>query len=138
MAEGLLKKMLKERLGEVSKEFHVFSAGLSAFSGYAMEEAFQVMKGEGVDLSNFRSRQLTTRMVEEADLILTMKRSHKYNILVLHREAEGKVFTLKEFSRGTEKPDIADPYGKGMGTYRACAKEIKNSLNKAFEKIIRF
>ena len=67
-----------------------------------------------------------------------MKISHKNNIFTLHREAEGKVFTLKEFSRGTEKPDIADPYGKGMDTYRACAKEIKNSLNKAFEKIIRF
>ena len=35
MAEGLLKKMLKDRLGEASKQVQVLSAGLNAFEGYA-------------------------------------------------------------------------------------------------------
>lgn len=136
MAEGLLKKMLKERLGEASKDFRVLSAGVSAFGGYATAEAIQVMRDEGIDLSNFRSKQLTMRMVEEADLILPMKRSHKFRVLSLNPRAKGRVFTLKEFSGETESVDIADPYGKGIEAYRACANEIKGSLNKAFEKIV--
>jgi len=138
IAEGFLKKMLRDRLGEASEEIQVLSAGLNVFEGYATEEAFQLMRDEGVDLSNFRSRQLTLEMVEKADLILTMQRSHKLHVFALDPRARDKTFTLKEFSEETEKPDIADPYGRGIEAYKACVEEIKRSLNKAFEKILRF
>jgi protein-tyrosine-phosphatase len=138
MAEGLLKKMLRERLGEASKQIRVLSAGLNAFEGYVTGETFQVMREEGVDLSTFRSKQLTLEMVEKADLILTMQRSHKFHVFALDPKARDRTFTLKEFSGENEKPDIVDPYGRGMHAYKACAEEIKDSLNKAFEKILRF
>ena len=138
MAEGFLKKMLRDRLGEASREIQVLSAGLNAFEGYATGETFQVMRDEGVDLSTFRSKQLTLEMVEKADLILTMQRSHKFHVFALDPKARDKTITLKEFSGETEKPGIADPYGGGINAYKACAEEIKGSLNKAFEKILRF
>jgi len=138
IAQGFLKKMLRDRLGEDSKEIQVLSAGLNAFEGYATGETLQVMRDEGMDLSNFRSKQLTLEMVEKADLILTMQRSHKFHVFALDPKAKDKTFTLKEFSGETEKPDIADPYGRGIHAYKACAEEIKGSLNKAFEKILRF
>jgi len=138
IAEGFLKKMLRDRLGEASEEIQVLSAGLNVFEGYATEEAFQLMRDEGVDLSNFRSRQLTLEMVEKADLILTMQRSHKLHVFALDPRARDKTFTLKEFSGETEKPDIADPYGRGIEAYKACAEEIKGGVDKAFEKILRF
>ena len=138
MAEGFLKKMLRDRLGEASKQVQVLSAGLNAFEGYATGETFQVMRDEGVDLSTFRSKQLTLEIIEKADLILTMQTSHKFHVFALDPNARDKTFTLKEFSGETEQPDISDPYGRGLHAYKACTEEIKSSLNKAFEKILRF
>lgn len=138
MAEGFLKKMLRNRLGEASKQVQVLSAGLNVYEGYTTGENFEVMRDEGVDLSNFMSKQLTLEMIEEVDLILTMQRSHKFYVSALDPKARDKTFTLKEFSGETEKPDIYDPYGRGIQAYKACAEEIKVSLNKAFEKILRF
>lgn len=138
MAEGFLKKMLGKRLGEASKQIHVLSAGLNAFEGYATGEAFQMMRDEGVDLSNFGSKQLTLEMVKTADLILTMQRSHKFYVFALDPKARDKTFTMKEFSGENEKQDIVDPYGRGIHAYKACAEEIKGSLDKAFKKILKF
>jgi protein-tyrosine-phosphatase len=136
MAEGLLKKMFSERLGETSKQFSVISAGHNACIGCAPVEAIQVMRDEGVNLSDFQSSQLTPDMVKQSDLILTMKRSHKSRVLMMNPIAKRKVFTLKEFAGETQNFDIDDPYGRGIEAYKICADEIKRSLNKAFDKIV--
>lgn len=133
MAEVLLKKMLLERLSK-AVGIRVLSAGLSAYGGYVTGEAFEVMRKEGVDLSDFRSKPLTEEMVKKADLILTMERLHKNTILSLYPKARGRAFTLKEFAGEATDLDIADPYGRGMKAYEACAEEIKRSLIKAFER----
>jgi protein-tyrosine phosphatase len=48
---------------------------------------------------------------------------------------EGKVFTLKEYA-GYDKDDlnISDPWGGDLSTYRFCAAEI----NECIEKISNF
>ncbi|NIR16829.1 hypothetical protein GWO13_00390, partial [Candidatus Bathyarchaeota archaeon] len=114
------------------------SAGLNAFGGPPTPEAIETMREEGIDISGFRSRQLTEELIEEADLILTMKKHYKDDILSRRPEAKHKVFTLKEFTRETENPDIEDPYGKGLEAYKRCAQEIKQSLAKAYKKIVSF
>jgi len=134
MAEGFLNKLLEKIDKPV--EVEVLSAGLNAFGGSPTPEAMETMREEGIDISGFRSRQLTEELIEEADLILTMKKHYKDDIISRHPEAKHKVFTLKEFAGETENPDIEDPYGKGIGAYRTCAKEIKQSLAKAFKKIV--
>jgi len=134
MAEGFLNRMLDEN--DKTDEVKVISAGLHAFGGSPTGEAIEVMRAEGIDISGYRSKQLTRELIEEADLILTMKKEYKDQIISRHPEFKHKVFTLKEFAGETEDLDIHDPYSEGMKAYEACAKEIKQILTNAFEKII--
>jgi len=64
MAEGFLKKMLKDFNEPVKIE--VLSAGTNAYGGPPTSEAIKVMRGEGIDISSFTSRQLTEELVEKA------------------------------------------------------------------------
>lgn len=136
MAEGFLKKMLREK-GE-SARIRVLSAGLNALGWPPTEEAANVMKMEGIDISGFRSKRLNQELVKEADLVLTMEQSHKDSIISLLPQYADKVFTLKEFAGETEELDINDPYGSGFEAYEACAKEVKLALAKAFDKTIKY
>jgi len=135
MAEGFLNRMLLDE-NDKTDEVKVISAGLHAFGGSPTGEAIEVMRAEGIDVSGYRSRQLTRELIEEADLILTMKKEYKDQIISRHPEFKHKVFTLKEFAGATEDLDIADPYGEGMKAYETCAEEIKQILTNAFEKIV--
>jgi protein-tyrosine-phosphatase len=134
MAEGFLNRMLLDK-NDKPMGIRVLSAGLHAFGGSPTAEAIEVMRAEGINISGYRSRQLTRELIEEADLILTMKKEYKDMIVSRHPEFKHKVFTLKEFAGETEDLDIADPYGEGMKAYETCAEEIKQTLTNAFEKI---
>jgi len=137
MAEGFLKKMLKERIGDNTK-IQVLSAGLNAFGWPLTKEAAEIMKTEGIDFSCFRSKRLNQELVDKADLILTMENSHKVTLLSLLPKHAHKIYTLKEFAGETENLDINDPYGCGLEAYESCAKEIKHTLAKAFDKIVNY
>jgi protein-tyrosine-phosphatase len=94
------------------------------------------MRREGIDISGYRSKRVGKELVDNADLVLAMEKSHKDMLVSLLPQNAHKVFTLKEFAGETEDIDVSDPYGYGLKTYEACAKEIKNTLAKAFDKII--
>lgn len=140
MAEVLLKKMLEE-LGEEYKGIEIISAGTAAADGGpATIHAINVMQEEGLDLSEHKSKRLTSSIINEADLILTMTRRHKEFVISLVPEAENKVFLLKEFADenidiNSDSADIFDPYGYSEEVYRKSAKEIKESLKGIIEKI---
>lgn len=96
MAEALAKKILSETRNEDC--IKVISAGTSAVDGSpAAKEAVAVMDERGIDLTGHRSRPLTTELVREADLILTMTREQKKWVLNFCPSAFGRVFTLKEY-----------------------------------------
>ncbi len=135
MAEGFLNMFLDKNDKPV--EVEALSAGLNAFGGPPTPEAIETMREEGIEISGFSSRQLTEELIEEADLILTMTKHYKDEVLSCHPEAKQKVFTLKEFAEETQNLDIEDPYGEGMEAYKKCAKEIKQSLTKALKKILQ-
>jgi len=100
MAEALFKKML-ENAGEELKGIKVESAGVSAFPNQpASKNAIEAMAKEGIDLNSHRSRQLTKKMIENADIILAMTTNHKRAIIQLDPSAKDKVFTLKEYALG--------------------------------------
>lgn len=139
MAEGFLKKLLRKRLRKkTSVTVNVSSAGLSAVLGGVSGEAVKVMKEKDVDISGHNSRQLTRALIDQADLVLTMKRSHKEQILSMFPYSREKVFTLKEFAGYSEDHDIEDPYGRGLDAYRACAIDIEEAVCKAFPRILKY
>ncbi|MDO9574135.1 MAG: low molecular weight protein arginine phosphatase, partial [Candidatus Contubernalis sp.] len=88
MAQALFQQLVSNQ-GELSR-MEIHSAGLAAYPGDgASEHARQVLKEEGVKVDDHRARTLSPKMVEEADLVLTMTRRHKETILALMPQAEG-------------------------------------------------
>ena len=136
MAEGLLKKRLKE-LGKT--DIVVRSAGTGALQGYPpMAETIKVMEEAGVDLSNFESTSINDELISESDLILAMSTAHRAEIIRRVPEAAAKTFLLREYGRpsaGEEimDPDIPDPIGQPALGYKICLELIKEDIERVAE-----
>lgn len=131
MAEGLLKDMAEKK----GIELNVTSAGIFAFDGQEVSrDAVHVMKEEGIDISQHRARIVHRELLESADLILTMSRSHKRELLRRYDFLNDKVYTLKEYVYQIEE-DIEDPFGRGIEAYREAKEEIKEVLEDIIQKL---
>jgi protein-tyrosine phosphatase len=103
IAEGLLK-------AELGSEIRVESAGLGAQEGHAPHpEAIRLMAERGIDISAFRSRQVTPAMALAADLVLVMDRTQKEWCETLVPSARGRVFLLGCWLPPGQQ-EIEDPY----------------------------
>jgi len=132
LAEGYLKKLLKDK---DSSGVEISSAGLWAIEGNTVEDdAYQVAAENGFDLSNHRSRLLKPEDVKEASIILVMEYLQMREILITYPEAKEKVRLLRSFAPdGAIQPDIDDPYGSGLQSYREFFKQIKESIEGLFK-----
>lgn len=80
--------------------FAVSSAGTHALVGQPMQPlSAEIVHRLGGNADPFVSRQLTTSMVREADLILAMAAEHRSRVLQLEPAALRRTFTLREFAR---------------------------------------
>jgi len=130
MAEALLRQLLARR-GLKGK---VTSAGIAAVPGApAAEQAVQVMREQGLDLTEHEATLLTPDLIREADLILTMTSSHKDAIREMAPGAIEKTFSLPEFVG--EAGDVHDPVGQGVDVYRETAVRLQRLLERALEKL---
>ncbi|MCX7887887.1 MAG: ribose 5-phosphate isomerase B, partial [Verrucomicrobiae bacterium] len=111
-------------------DYRVLSAGLGALDGQpATEAAITVMAEIGLDLSQFRSRALDSRLIEEADYIFTMTRQQQDAIQTFYPAAAEKVFTLREFDEGEIiERDIPDPIGQPIEVYRRTRDQIQQAI----------
>ena len=133
MAEGILKKLVKER----NLNIEVSSAGICAETGtYATYYAISVAKNYDVDLSTHRATNLSEVKIEEIDLVLCMTKSHVQYILENIPNCSNKVFTLKDYVHmNKHSSDIMDPWGYDQSIYEHCISEINNCLEKLIQNI---
>ena len=130
MAEGICGKLAAERNLPVTAR----SAGLSAESGApASLNALLAAHENGVDLSGHRAVQITPRLIEDSDLVLTMTRSHRDTLRLAMPQYKEKVFTLAEYAGETE--DVRDPYGGDETVYRFCYRQLEALISKILEKL---
>lgn len=121
MAEGLLKKYLKE---EGREHIKVSSAGVHAVDGNPpTAETIEVMKELDVDVSVLRSRLITDKLINDSDLILVMASDHAEDIIKRVPEAAGKVHLLRQYGLDTdtstcEDLDIPDPIWQQINYYK--------------------
>ena len=134
MAEVLMKKQLADRLQCELDELQdqgvdVLSAGIAAAAGGRPSSgAVTVMQEKGLDLSEHFSQPVTARLVQHADLILTMTRSQR-DALISHRpEAASRTHVLS-----TDEQDVSDPVGGSIDVYRECAEQIYGNLLNRLE-----
>ncbi|MCK4422752.1 MAG: low molecular weight protein arginine phosphatase [Candidatus Omnitrophica bacterium] len=137
MAEGLLKQMIGESRED---EFNIISAGIAAAAGIkATPKAIEVMKNHNIDISGHRTRKLTNKEIEKADLILVMERSHKDALIRLAPESASKTFLLGGFGLEAIEPDknidIPDPIGMPVEQYEYCFGLIQTSLNEVIKQL---
>lgn len=98
MAEGLLRKLAKERGVDVE----VRSAGVSAIPGTSISRhAAAILQDEGIH-DAIHSSQLSAEAVAWADLILTLTGAHKRHLLQVFPDAVAKTHTLKEYVQTQE------------------------------------
>lgn len=132
MAEYLLRQALKGR-----KDVEVSSAGTSAFlNGGPTAETIAVLKKEGLDASQHRSRAVTKMMIKKSDLIFTMTSMHRYQIINFQPTSANRTYLLREFAKvssGAYDLGVPDPIGQSAQTYEECALVIKESISKIAE-----
>jgi glycine hydroxymethyltransferase len=126
MAEGLFRHAVDGR-----GVFCVLSAGVGAIDGQSPSaHAVRTMRELGIDISKQRSRMLTAELVDQADLILGMTRSHVDSISLLYPQAAEKSFLLREFDDSLDyyEKDISDPIGGPIEVYKACRDQIAKGI----------
>jgi low molecular weight protein-tyrosine phosphatase len=132
LAERLGRAYLAETMGGNAAEMRVCSAGVRAVAGAAMyPHSALVLQGLGGDPENFVARQLSYRMAAEADLMLTMTRQHREEVLGMAPRALARTFTLREAAdlvdlmgddvdlRGTELPERARSLVRALAAARS-------------------
>ena len=93
MAEGLFRKHVKGR-----GDYRIYSAGVGAINGEPPSvAAVRAVRELGIDISKQTSRQLTGELVQAADYIFGMTRSHVDAIILLYPQASEKTFLMREF-----------------------------------------
>ncbi|HUU80628.1 MAG TPA: hypothetical protein VMW90_04210 [Acidobacteriota bacterium] len=129
IAERLLCQSLENHYPDLLDKVEIGSAGIfpKGYLAHARElgvtfvapyfgkrpntYAINYLAEKGMDVSSYRSRGLTKRLIIKADLILAMDKVLRDEILGLYPKASGRVLALKEFVFGPECPDlnIGDP-----------------------------
>lgn len=128
MAEVLLRNKLAGHSAEWAKDTVVASAGVSAFlGGPASENAIAAMKNQHLDLSEHQSKLLEASDIINADLVITMTRTHKKAVLALVPQALSKVYTLAELAALTvAEPEQADSYRAEVREAARAMMELKS------------
>lgn len=134
MAQAIARDLISKRLGVTIDQLDaagvsIESAGVYAGPGIpATSEAASAMAQRGLSLADHRSQPLTERMIQRADLILTMTQAHRQAIISLMPEAADRVLAL-----GGEE-DIADPIGQSQAVYDQTAEQIATHLDRHLAK----
>ena len=130
MAEGLLRQMSAGRIESAS-------AGLGAGRGQQPSaHAVNVLKEEGIDISDIRSQPVSAHLLEKADYIFTMTRDHLDMLLLLFPEmaAKARLLRFDEAAKGG-RADVTDPIGGTRQTYESCKEDIKRAIPRVIEMI---
>jgi protein-tyrosine phosphatase len=116
LAEHLGRAYLDRELGERAGRIVLSSAGTGAVVGSGVHpDTALVLAGLGGDARSHVARQLTARMVLDADLTLTMTRAHRKAVLRIAPRALSRTFTLREAAALVRSLDGAlDPPGDDL------------------------
>lgn len=130
MAEALMKQKIPM--------YDVQSAGIYARNNEsANKNATEVLKGVGISCDH-SSQPVTKKLIDWADLVLTMTGQHKQLLMMQYPDDHKKYFTLKEYVLGEETTamnhDISDPFGGELHVYEETLKELDTYLELFIQK----
>ena len=124
IAESLLQQGLRDKYPRMMDRVTIGSAGIfpRSYLEFAREHgvifeypyfgkkpnlcALEYLAQKGIDVTSYRSRELSKELVMEADLILALDRIIGGEILHFYPEASERVVTFKSFAFGADYPDL--------------------------------
>ena len=116
-------------------DIQVKSAGTSADPGQPMALAMElILQERGID-STHQSQRLDWALLDWADLVLTMTQTQKILLRSQVPQIAAKLATLNEYSGNPLQPDIEDPRGCDLASYRQCANQIETACDHLLNKL---
>jgi sulfate adenylyltransferase len=137
------------------------SAGTHAKGGQPISPEMVAVLPPELDTSEFRSHRLTTALLEEADLVVTMEAAHRTFVLDDHPGMRRKVFTLGQLAEALEQApegldrdglladlgstrrnadpalDVPDPYRRGAEAASGCVARLDELLRTVLPALSR-
>jgi sulfate adenylyltransferase len=137
------------------------SAGTHAREGQPINPDMVAVLPEGLDTSAFRSRRLTSAMLGDADLVVTMEVAHRTFVLDDHPALFRKVFTFGQLARAVEQAprgldragllahlgatrrnadpalDVPDPYRRGEEAASGCVARLVELVHVVLPALAR-
>lgn len=158
MAERMFQKHLSE-----FQSFEISSAGLQAVAGAQMEpHAARQLIAHGGDPAGFRGKQITMNHVMAADLVLTMTRGQRDELIKNFPLAMHRTFTMAEFAflselsadtsastqeaitlasrtraqvRLTKADDVPDPIDAPLAVHELVGNQIVSLVNRIVQQL---
>ncbi len=135
MAEAVARRVLRD-LGWDHVE--VASAGTAAAEGEpASGGALRAVAKQGLELGGHRSRALSVRAIDRADLVLAMSPGHLLRVVALG--GGEKATLLASFAAGddpTDVPDeVPDPFGGSDEVYDATLHTLERLVTRALRRL---
>jgi protein-tyrosine-phosphatase len=130
MAEAILRSKLRQH---DLQDVRVMSAGVATEDGFpASPLAVGVCLNHEIKLNTHRSRYLTPEMMREADLVLTMTKSHVRVLSEVYPEEVSKIHLLRLYGRNELPADteVADPIGMDVEQYEDCFHLLDDELER--------
>ncbi|MCH2212325.1 MAG: hypothetical protein MK110_13555 [Fuerstiella sp.] len=138
MAEAIFRRMLSERLGCTEDELRynghdILSAGIAAAENSpATQQAVELMRERGIDLSDHLSRQVTSEILSECDHVYAMTQSHLSVLQEARPDLTGRIQLLAQ-----NRQSIPDPIGGGTEVYRECADQLTEAIRRIADDLTR-
>ncbi len=100
LAERLMTRGLRDRLGPLAHRFQTISAGTRAVPGQPIHpDIASILHAYGADPAGFRTRRLDPDVIRDADLVLAATAVERDRAIELLPAALPRAFTLIEFAR---------------------------------------
>lgn len=124
--------MAEVMLAAALPEHTVSSAGLGALVGEpAHPHAIELMELRGLDLEGHVARQLSEKILNENEMVLTMEEAHTEWITDQWPQARGRVFRWGHW----DNFDVPDPFRRGEQAFLDALALIDKGLDKWTEKL---
>jgi protein arginine phosphatase len=153
--------MAQAKIADLGLPWTASSAGLSAMNGMPMSPlSAQALTRRHIPLARHKSTMVHKTLVDTADLILCMTRSHAAELKHRFPKASDKIRCLGDYllhpgpsdytgggvstaesdegwDSSTVQGDIHDPFGGSDEAYEKAARDIEQALTRLFEELTR-
>ena len=121
MANGIFKFLNRKN----SKDFSSDSCGIMTNGSPAAENAVLALKEMfGEDISSHQSKTVSRELVDWADEIFVVGKSHAGYILSYFPSAADKIYVAT--------PEVSDPFMQGIDVYKNTANELYSQIESRY------